>query len=78
MVAHKEILFAAKLLIVIKGKNELTPKEIFKVLKCAGSIHPITDIHTEMVKCCINSSEFHRTSNEYFERIQRGKYKLIQ
>jgi hypothetical protein len=54
MTAHKQMLIAAKLLVAIKGKNEFSTSEIFRVLKCAGSTHPINTIQAEMLRCCIN------------------------
>ena len=34
MVAHKEILHAARLIVEIKGNDKVTPKEIIEVKKC--------------------------------------------
>ena len=77
MIAHEEMLAAAQLLVAVKGKNEFSPQEIFKVVKCAGSKHPVTDIRTEMFRCCINCPRHHETPHDYFERICHGKYRLV-
>lgn len=78
MTAHEQMLIAANLLVAVKGINEFSSAEIFSVLSSAGSNYPITTIHPEMLRCCINCPREHETPHDYFEKIDRDKYRLIK
>jgi hypothetical protein len=80
MVSHKEILHASRLIAEVKGTDEMTIDEIFGVMQQAGSNHPITDVRTEMRRCCKGSPKHHYTTYEYFEESETGEgvYRLIK
>jgi hypothetical protein len=78
MTAHEQMLIAANLLILTKGRDEFSTSEIFSVLKGAGSTHPINTIQAEMLRCCTNCPRENETTYDYFERVTRDRYRLIK
>ncbi len=80
MVAHREILHSARLIAEVNGIDEMSIDEIFGVMQQAGSTHPITDVRTEMRRCCKGSPKHHYTTYEYFEEMgnETGRYRLIK
>ncbi len=78
MTAHEEMLAAAKTLVRTKGRNEFSPKELIEVLKKSGSTYKVSKIYPEMLRCCINCPREGETPHDYFKRIKKGKYQLIE
>ena len=79
MAAHEQMLLAANLISLIKGEDNVSASEIFAVLKSAGSTHPITTIHAEMLRCCINCPRDNETPHDYFKSgTHRNEYQLIK
>jgi hypothetical protein len=72
------MLLAANLLAIIKKNDDVSGTEIFEILKTAGSTHPITTIHPEMLRCCINCSREGESPHDYFVRVGNNKYRLIK
>jgi hypothetical protein len=77
MIAHKEMLAAAELLVIVKNENEFSIQEIIDVLKSAGSKYKENTIRAEMLRCCINCPRDNETPHDYFERKGDGKFQLI-
>jgi len=78
MTAHEQMLLAANLLSIVKGRDEISASELFAVLERAGSTHPINTIHAEMLRCCINCPRENETPHDYFKRVDHDKYRLIK
>jgi arginine repressor len=79
MPCHKEVLNAAKFIVRSKGINQFTPKEVVQHLKNRGTTYTQSTINTHIVsRCCVNAPEHHAVRYEYFERIGRGLYMVIE
>ncbi|MEN6517388.1 MAG: hypothetical protein ABFC38_04260 [Methanospirillum sp.] len=77
MSAHEEMLAAAKNIVKEKGINEFYTRNIIDELRLSGSTYAPNTINAEMLRCCINCPRDNETPHDYFERIGRGKYRLI-
>lgn len=78
MTAHEEMLAAAKRIVREKKKNEFFSGELINYLKIAGSVYKEKTINAELLRCCINCPRKNETPHDYFERIERGKFRLLK
>jgi len=78
MGVKEEVLMAAKELVKLKGKNELTIKEVFKFMQKNKTKYKLPTIRSQIgSRCCVNSPRHHEDEYKYFKRIKRGVYKII-
>ena len=79
MTCHKEVLNAAKFIVRSKGVNQFAPKEVVQHLNNRDTTYAHSTINTHIVsRCCVNTPEHHTVRYEYFERIDRGLYRVIE
>ena len=77
MVAHDEILDAVNRVIKKTGKNEFSIKDILNEMQKSKSTYAESTIRTHIAsRLCVDSPPNHATRYSYFERIERGKYRL--
>jgi hypothetical protein len=74
---HDQVLDAAKAVTARSGKNEFSIAEIVSELAMAGSHYAESTIRTHVVsRCCANAPNHHAVVYDYFERIDRGLYRV--
>ena len=79
MACHHEVLEAAQEIVAIKGKNEFAPIEVVRFLQERGTQYAESSIRTHVVsRCCVNAPPHHGVRYSYFERIGKGRYRILQ
>jgi hypothetical protein len=75
---HVQVLAAAKAIVQSKGENDFTIEEVVEWLRIAGSrCARITIVNHVASRCCVNAPGHHAKRYGYFERIGRGKYRIV-
>jgi len=73
-----EILSAAHQIVSMKGVNEFTVREVLDFLKERGTQYSNSTIRTHITsRCCSNAPDHHAVVYHDFERIGRGRYRVI-
>jgi len=74
MPTHDEILEAVRRIAAIRADWSFTPDEIVRALP---HLNPGT-VRTHITsRCCINAPKNHPHKWDYFERVARGRYRLV-
>jgi len=73
-----EVVAAARAITAARRKNEFSVQEIVDYLEGKGSGYAEATIRTHVVsRCCANAPNHHGVTYKDFERIARGKYRLV-
>ena len=79
MACHHEVLTAAQEIVAIKGENEFAPVEVVRLLQEQGTRYAESSIRTHVIsRCCVNAPPHHGVRYSYFERIGKGRYRILQ
>jgi uncharacterized membrane-anchored protein len=75
---REEILSAVQTLVNGKGINEFTIMEVIEFMVRENTIYSETTIRTHITsRCCSNAPDNHGVVYNDFERLGRGKYKIL-
>jgi len=75
---HEEVLEAAKSIVRTKGINKFSPSDIVSYMKRENSLYNDNTIRVHVTsRCCVTAPQRHGKRYEYFERIKRGEYKIL-
>ncbi len=76
---HEKVLEAVRAIIAEKGKNEFRVGEVqdyFIQHGIKGCAPQTIDTHIRS-RCCANAPDNHAVTYAYFERVGRGRYRLL-
>ena len=77
--SREEVLSAVQFIVKIKGKNEFSIREVVDYMIKEKTSYSESTIRTDITsRCCVNAPNNHAIVYDYFERIGRGKYRLLQ
>ena len=75
---HEQVLAAAKAIVESKGVNDFTIAEVIQRMKAARSrCARVTIVNHIASRCCVNTRGYHAKRYGYFERIGRGRYRIV-
>ena len=78
MACHHDALSAAREIVAAKGENEFTSGEVIRLLQEWGTQYAENTIRTHVVsRCCVNAPAHHAVRYPYFERIDKGLYRVL-
>lgn len=75
---HEQVLAAAKAIVLRKGVNHFTIKEVVEQMTHVGSHCAKATITNHVAsRCCINAPGHRSKKCSYFERIGWGEYRIV-
>lgn len=76
---REQVVEAAKAVTIEKGVNEFAATEIVAYLIETGTGYSVSTIRTHVAsRCCVNASNPDDNGDKHFERVERGKYRLVR